>query len=154
MFAELTKAQRDEGDQTRRLDLMHVISFLERAILHLDHTKIGTDIMELLAVLFQGWIFSGGLCRHGESEETTPKVLAIGALLSTVLVLLEDSSAERRLWMLFNTCIGKLLQAKTSLVFRNGSSGWRFCSGPHDVRANDLTACQRVSDSNAGWRAS
>jgi hypothetical protein len=50
--AELTKAQRDKKNQNETpVDLMHVISFLERAILHLDHTKIGTDIMELLAVL-------------------------------------------------------------------------------------------------------
>jgi hypothetical protein len=54
VHAELTKAQRDKKNQNETLaDLMHVISFLERAILHLDHTKIGTDIMELLAVLFQ-----------------------------------------------------------------------------------------------------
>jgi hypothetical protein len=96
--AELTKAQRDKKSVQNEtpVDLMHVISFLNEPFCILDHTKIGTDIMELLAVLFRGMDLQR-TCRHGESAEATPKVLAIGALLSTVLVLLEDSSAERRL---------------------------------------------------------
>jgi hypothetical protein len=85
-------------------------------------------------------------------KEATPKVLAIGALLSTVLILLEDSSAERKQALdAFSTrVLASLLQAKTSLVFRNGSSEVEILQRGRTMYGQTiLTACQRVADSNA-----
>jgi hypothetical protein len=154
VHAELTKAQRDKKNQNETLaDLMHVISFLERAIVHLDYAKIGTDIMELLAILFQvDGSSAADFVAMAKVKEATPKILAIGALLSTVLVLLEDSSAERKQALDgFSTrVLASLLQAKTSLVFRSGSSEVEILQRGRTVYGQTiLAACQRVADSNA-----
>jgi hypothetical protein len=154
VHTEFTKAQREKKNQNETLtDLLHLISFLERAIVNLDHAKIGTDIMELLATLFQVESNSAAdFVAMVKVKESTPKVLAISALLSTVLVLLEDSSADRKQALDgFSTrVLASLLQAKPSLVFRNGSSEVEILQRGRTVMGQTiLTACQRIADSNA-----
>jgi hypothetical protein len=155
VHSELSKAQRDKKNQNETLgELLHLLSFLERAIVYLDFAKVGTDIMELLAALFlvDGSSSAADFVAMVKVKEATPKVLAIVALLSTVLVLLEDTSMDRKSALDgFSTrVLASLLQAKPSLVFRNGSSEEEILQRGRTLFGQTiLAACQRVNDANA-----
>jgi len=150
VHAELSKAQRNKKSQNETLgDLLHLLSFLERSILHLDYAKLGTDIMQLLAVLFQldGSSSATDFVAVVKVKEVTPKLLAISALLSIVVVILEDQDMDRKQSLdEFSTrVLASLLQAKPSLVFRNGSSDVEILQrGRTFYGQTILVACRRI----------
>jgi hypothetical protein len=106
-------------------DLLHLLPFLERSILCLDYSKLGSDLMEFLSALLQCHSStSSDFHSVSKVKENSPKVMTIGALLSVVLVMLQDDSAERSLTMneFAPRVLASLLQVKLQTIFASGTA--------------------------------
>jgi hypothetical protein len=115
----------DRLDDKSYQELLHLLPFLERSILCLDYSKLGSDLMEFLSSLLQ-FHSSTSSDFHSVSKvkENSPKIMAIGGLLSVVLVMLQDDSAERSLPMneFAPRVLASLLQVKLQTIFASGTA--------------------------------
>lgn len=132
-------------------NVLHVLQFLERSITKLDYSKLGKDVMELLSMLMQvdssSSSSSADFIVATKVHETTPKILTINTLLSTVLGLMSDTSFERKdaLDEYSKRVLASLLQFKPSLVFRPGVADVEILQrGRMLFGQTVLAACQRV----------
>lgn len=121
---ELVKAKKNKDAPG---DCLHLLAFLEHSILYLDYSKLAADMMELFAVLIgndEASAASNFVAPATKVRESTPKVLAISSILSTMTSLLRDESEERaeKLSELAPRVLASLLQASPALVFRSGRS--------------------------------
>lgn len=132
--------------------LLHLVPFVERSILFLNFTKLGTDIMELLIVLMQIDASSlNDFVVNAKVHEMAPKVMTIGGLLSIVATMLGDESEERKqtLDQFTPRVLATLLQVNVSLVFRHGAAEYEVQEKARIQFGQVLlTALRRVTDTN------
>jgi hypothetical protein len=147
---ELVKASGRKQDSLQ--DLLHLLPFVERSILYLNYAKLGSDVMEFLAALLQHSTASASeFIAVAKVKESTPKILAIGSMLSIALVLLHDDDAQRSSAIneLAPRVLASLLQAKPSLVFCAGTAEFEILLKTKTVYGQViLAACNRILDSN------
>jgi len=135
-YSSLKKVTRQlPGNPDGLGDCLHLLGFLENAVLRLDDSKLGPALMELFAALGTAQVGAAGDAPSASSSTTTnyvdtkvkvreetPKVLTIVAVLATVVSMLRDASParERRLDAFAPRVLASLLQANPALVFRTG----------------------------------
>jgi hypothetical protein len=143
--AKLVAARRDFNSS----DVLHTLGFLESAVPFLDCNRLGCDIMELFAVLVKERQEAGSAeyVALSKVQASTPKVLAIGAILSTVSAILRDSAMA--VDQLAPRVLASLLQANPALVFRNGSAEYEILQRSRTLFGQALIgACSAVYQSN------
>jgi hypothetical protein len=106
--------------------------FLEKAIMHMEYMKIGTDIMEFLVKLMEIKTLSatstGDFVDFAKVKDNNPKILTINALLSIVYGMLEDTSEKRSAVLddFAPRVLASLIQAKPSILFRYGCADYEI----------------------------
>jgi hypothetical protein len=148
---QLSKAP--NNSEKRDGDLLHLLSFLERAILYLNHSKLGADCMELLTTLLHTDTASvtTDFVAVSKVREGTQKILTVSSLLSVALSMLEDISSERKeaLDQFAPRVLASLLQAKPSLIFRSGIADLEILQqGRIKYGQVILGACHRILESD------
>ena len=146
----LEKAKNDANAENSHL--LHLLGFLERAVIVRVDEKVSTNVMELLMVTLHTDAKStddGDFVANLSRKDITHKVLLVNGLLSTLVAIFEgdeyypqDAFCAR--------VLASLLQARPMVVFASGSCDedlmdvWRTLYG----RAL-LLSCQRVLESDA-----
>ena len=133
--------------------LLRLFPFLERSVLFLNYSKLGTDIMELLTTLMKVEHVSSvsDFVVNTKVHEVAPKVMTIEGLLSIVATMLGNDSEERTrsLDEFAPRVLASLLKAKVSLIFRQGSAEYEVLE---KARINFgqvvMAAFRRVTDTN------
>ena len=122
-----TSARKAPLDHDRLVDVVHVLAFLETSIFSLNFNKLLQDIMELFAVLVQGdsaHATTLDFAAVAKVKENTPKILAVNAVMSFVVSVLNDAEESRKSTLdeMAPRILASMLQAKPSLVFRDGAA--------------------------------
>lgn len=147
---ELVKASGKKPESLQ--DLLHLLPFIERSILHLNFVKLGSDIMVFIAALLQNSTASAtDYIAVPKIMESTPKIITIGSMMSIVLAVLQDDDEKRSssLSGFAPRVLASLLQAKPSLVFYTGSAEFEILSKTKTVYGQlVLAASSRIIDSN------
>lgn len=125
IHTELKKVKKNPTNQAL-FDLVQVLPFVERSILHLDYSLLCKSIMELLTVLMhdQSSATAEDYVAVAKIREATPKVQVIAVLLSSVDTMLADESESRKAFLdEFSARVAaSLLQSKPNVAFRQGSA--------------------------------
>jgi hypothetical protein len=118
----LDRARKGKGDNA---SLLHLFCFLERVVLSLDVEKLGADLMELLMGLMQVEASSANDFVASFRKDATAKVMLINALLSVLIIMLEDEDYKHKETLDAFTArvLASVLQAKPSLVFQSANPG-------------------------------
>ena len=158
VHSHLESLRKDPLNEEKNKDLLYLLGFLQQSILHLQTMKLGGDMMELLMKLLQ---FDSATLTDSSSyvtmtrKDATTKVLTINAILSTILAVLvdadeiRDESEKNTLDEYAKRVLASLLQARPSLVFREGAVDDELIEGGRIVYGQVvLTCCQRTLNSN------
>jgi len=118
------KVNQGEDPNTK---LLHLLSFLESTMSHLDISYLGTAMMELFAALLKLKSYtdqSDFVAIKPDSNNCEPKIFAINALLSAIKKSLEGISEkqEKSTDALCSRVLATMLQNKPNLVFQEGSA--------------------------------
>jgi ribosomal RNA-processing protein 12 len=146
--ALLAAAKREKHNESLG-DVLHLLGFLEQGVLFLDYSKLGDDLMQLLAKLIQvdESSVASDFVTMSKVKDETPKMLTVAALLSVVTSVLEDASAERaeKLHAFAPRVLASLLQASPELVFRNGIAEFEMLQKARTLYGLAVVAsCHRV----------
>ena len=119
---QLERARHGKGENT---SLLHLLSFLERAIITLDLGKIGGELMELLMVMMQVETSSTDDFVASFRKDATFKILLINAIVAVLIVSLEENDFHNtvKLDTFTSRVLASVLQVKPSLVFRSADFG-------------------------------
>ena len=120
VHSHLQTAKKGQSDG----DILHLLGFLERAIVHLDVERIGGDVMEFLIDLMQvdSSATPADYVASFNRKDSNRKLMVINALLTTVMKALEeDDGGERKAAIdtFAARVLASLLQTKATLVFRS-----------------------------------
>jgi hypothetical protein len=107
--------------EDQQQEVLHLFGFLEKSIHLLDVSTLGSDAMELLVLLLN----------HGSSSHTSdfvdmpktlssPRLLVINALLSTVIAVVATDNQRKAVDGLCPRVLATLLQSNTTVIFREG----------------------------------
>ena len=123
-------------------DFIDLLGFLQVCMSSLDFSTIGSVLMEILAGLLSGCLSAPSITPAfvSKSSNVTSSFLTINAILSTVLNLLEEDMTGVKKDKLDNFAarvLATLIQAKVSLVFREGTTDW-------DILKSARTICGQV----------
>lgn len=133
---------------------LHSLGLLELIVLYLDVTKLGTDAMELLTSLIEvdQATSAAAFVSLMKVKESTPKVLTICAILSTVATMMRDVSfveQKEPLDALAPRILASLLQARPALIFRHGAADLDVLQRGQSLYGQAMiAACHRVLESN------
>lgn len=114
------------GDQQSQR-FVGVLGFLQNAIPFLDYTNIGTQLMEHLMEVASRFSSSSaeGLLLHSLTQKNTRDVLKINAILSTILVILENESiksTETSIRDFSARVLASLVRMQPSHIYRHGKT--------------------------------
>jgi hypothetical protein len=142
---KLVAARRDFDSS----DAVHTLAFLESAIPFLDCNKLGSDIMELFAVLVKEKHEAGSAeyVALSKVQASTPKVLTMCAILSTISAVLREPMDA--IGQLAPRVLASLLQVNPALVFRTGSAEYEVLQRSRTLFGQALVgACTAVAQAN------
>lgn len=157
--SQLSSARRrhsKDGTCEQLGDCLHLLGFLEQAILDLDYIKLGGAIMELFAVFVGNERNDSSVASNFvdavKVKEATPTVLAVSGILSTITAMLKDASKnmerKRALDDFAPRVLASLLQASPSLIFRNGMADFDLLQRGRTLYGQAvITSCDRVAQS-------
>lgn len=165
----IAKKQSGEGESptstTQSLnEVLHLLGFLEQSVLLLDDTKLGDDMMELLAKLIrvEDTAVAAEFVSMPKVKDEAPKIIIISAVLTTVTAMLKASSLEekeeedqgtkhnRQLDSFATRVLASLLAVNPSIVFRSGSADYDLLERGRILYGQTvLASCQRVMASNS-----
>ncbi|GKY91986.1 hypothetical protein MPSEU_000170200 [Mayamaea pseudoterrestris] len=148
-----SNVRKTPNDQAALVEIVHLLSFLETAIFTLpNYSKLLQDVMEVFVVLVQvdaSHATTLDFAAVAKVKESTPKILAINAVLAFVNAALHDADETRAapLNELAPRVLASLLQAKASLVFRVGAADHDLLERGQTLWGQCLLAsCSRVVD--------
>jgi hypothetical protein len=156
LHAHLESVRQDPLKESNNMELLHLLGFLQRSILYMDATKLGSDLMEMIVKLLQD--DSSALTESSNfitlsRKDSTVKVLTINAILSTVLAMLADDSLvdskKAALDDYAKRVLASLLQARPALTFREGIADPELLESGRTIYGQvALASCQRLFDGN------
>ena len=119
---QLERARHGKGENT---SLLHLLGFLERAIVSLEFAKIGEELMELLIVMMQVEPSTTDEFVASFRKDATFKVLLINAIVAVLIVTLEENhlNNKEKVDTFTARVLASVLQVKPSLVFRSADFG-------------------------------
>lgn len=156
LHAHLESVRQDPLKESKNMELLHLLGFLQRSILYMDATKLGSDLMEMIVKLLQD--DSSALTESSNfitlsRKDSTVKVSTINAILSTVLAMLADDSLvdskKAALDDYAKRVLASLLQARPVLTFREGIADPELLESGRTIYGQvALASCQRLFDGN------
>ena len=144
----LEKARKDANAEN--VHLLHLLSFLERAIVHVD-SKMGASVTELLMAMLQTDSNPSDFVASISRKDVTSKVMLVNGLLSTLVAVLEhDDPSRNEAYNAFAArVLASLLQARPMILFGSGSCDTDLIDSGRTLYGRVLLlSCQRVLQSN------
>jgi hypothetical protein len=130
--------------EDQQQEVLQLCCFLEKSMHLLEVSTLGTDVMEMLVLLL-----SQGASSHTSdfvdmpNTRSTPQLLVINALLSTVIAVVATDNQKKSVDGLCPRVLATLLQNNPTVIFREGVAELDLLRRGRTQYADLLLACAK-----------